>query len=171
MPAVRPLLLLLALVAVLPAPARAEQSLLRLGVEGGGAWASVFPDRSFGPAGAVRVRLRLSERLLLGTGLHHQQQPGTDGNTLRSTLLPLTLGFRLDSGPVAPFVAAGITRYDLRLNGEAEAGFGPIAELGIGFPLSGPLAFTTQLTYVGFGSPAGGFPVITSLTAGLSLGL
>lgn len=163
---------ILALLLALPVSSARAEALLRLGAEAGASWESLVPGRSMGPVVGVHGKLRLSRRFMLGAGVMHQRQPDRSGDTLVSTLIPLTLNVWVDRAPIAPFVGAGLAAYDIRLEkGDRMQGVGPIVQVGVEVPLGASVAAVGRLGYLGFGGASGSFPVLTNLTMGLSVGI
>lgn len=146
----------------------ALESTVRLGFEGGAAWFNAFPDEALGPTGLLRGRIQLTDRFIVNTAVARLDQPWSEGQRLRTTLVPLTLDLRLDRAPLAPYVGGGVALLHVEGLG---TDWGAVFEAGFEWQISNRWAISTQATYAGIGAAPGTFPFFSSLTAGLSVGL
>lgn len=160
----RPLVPLLVLAAATPALA-APEGILRVGIEGGAAWFNAYPDEALGPAGLLRLRGQITERLIVNVAAVRIRQP-IAGGTFESTLVPLTIDLRLDRTPIAPYVGAGAAL--VRIEGLDRLEVGGVFQAGFEWGFTERLALSAQLTWAGIGAEPDIFPFYSSLTCGLS---
>lgn len=140
---------------------------MRLSAEAGPSWVGSGLDVGPGIAGAVRLRLQATPRFLFSGALVHQLLTLDDGSLLGATVVPLTVGLRLDRAPVSPFIAGGLAL--ARLDGLAPSLDGAL-ELGLEIALDPRWAVVVQGSYYGL-AQAADFPFFSSVTGGIQVGL
>lgn len=167
---VLPLAVLLA--ALVPGPARASRSLavdstVRLSVEAGPSWVGSHLDLATGLAGATRLRFQATPRFLVSGAVVHQVLTLDGGTLLGATLLPLTVGLRLDRAPVSPFVGGGVA---LALVDGLNPSIDGALEFGLEIALDERWSVVVQGSYYGL-AQATDFPFFSSVTGGIQVGL
>lgn len=142
----------------------ATEAPVRLGFEGGFAWYNAFPDEAVGPAGLVRARVQLTQRLQLSGAFSYLDQPFGDVR-LQTMLVPVTLELRLDRAPIAPYLGVGVAG----IHAADVFTWGGVFEAGVEWRLTDRWALSAQASYTGLETQV--FPFFSSLTAGLQAGL